>query len=37
MRWQRAITACEIAGVLDLSGVHAVLAPHYSPLCRPSI
>jgi hypothetical protein len=27
----------EIAGVLDLSWVHAELAPYYSPLGRPSI
>src|SRR5688572_1164564 len=27
----------EIAGVLDLSWVHAELAPHYSPIGRPSI
>jgi transposase len=27
----------EIAGVLDLSWVHGELAPHYSPLGRPSI
>jgi transposase len=27
----------EIASVLDLSWVHAELAPHYSPLGRPSI
>ena len=27
----------EIAGVLDLSWVHAELGPHYSPLGRPSI
>jgi hypothetical protein len=27
----------EIAGVLDLSWVHAELAPYYSPLGRPAI
>jgi transposase len=27
----------EIAGVLDLSWVHAELAPHYSPIGLPSI
>ena len=37
MRCCPAIIGCAIAGVLDLSWVHAELAPYYSRLARPPI